>query len=84
MHAWPVQDAKARFSEFIEACIATGPQMLTKRGVEAAVLIPVAQWRQMQTMATPSIKQLLLDDTARGELSIPPRGHARRRSPETF
>lgn len=84
MNAWPVQDAKARFSEFIEACIATGPQLLTKRGVEAAVLVSVAQWRQMQTPTTPSLKQLLLDDTARGELTIPPRGQARRRNTETF
>jgi hypothetical protein len=32
MHAWPVQDTKARFSEFLEACLTTGPQMVTKRG----------------------------------------------------
>lgn len=32
MQAWPVQDAKARFSEFLETCLAEGPQMVTKRG----------------------------------------------------
>jgi len=37
MHTWPVQDAKAKFSGFLEACIAEGPQMVTKRGAEAAV-----------------------------------------------
>ena len=41
MQAWPVQDAKARFSEFLDACIAGAPQMVTKRGAEAAVLVPV-------------------------------------------
>ena len=30
---WPVQDAKARFSELLVTCVAQGPQMVTKRGV---------------------------------------------------
>ena len=37
MHTSPVQDAKAKFSECLEACIAEGPQRVTKRGAEAAV-----------------------------------------------
>jgi antitoxin Phd len=65
MHTWPVQDAKARFSEFLDACIAEGPQMVTKRGVEAAVLVPVQEWRRLQSAARPSLKQLLLADGAR-------------------
>jgi antitoxin Phd len=80
MHTWPVQDAKARFSEFLDACLAEGPQMVTKRGVEAAVLLPVQEWRRLQSAARPSLKQLLLSDTARGELNVPPRGKAKRRS----
>ena len=39
-----VQDAKARFSEFLEASVADGPQVVTKRGVETAVLGPIDQW----------------------------------------
>ncbi|MBK6999166.1 MAG: type II toxin-antitoxin system Phd/YefM family antitoxin [Rhodoferax sp.] len=79
MHTWPVQDAKARFSEFLEACLSEGPQMVTKRGAEAAVLVPVTQWRRLQSAAQPSLKQLLLSELARTELPVPPRGHARRR-----
>lgn len=79
MHAWPVQDAKARFSEFLDTCIAEGPQMVTKRGAEAAVLVPVQEWRRLQAAARPSLKQLLLADSARMELTIPGRGGARRR-----
>jgi prevent-host-death family protein len=41
MQTWPIQDAEARFSEFLERCLAEGPQMVTKRGAEAAVLVPV-------------------------------------------
>lgn len=79
MHAWPVQDAKARFSEFLEACMAEGPQMVTKRGAEAAVLVPVHEWRRLQAAARPSLKQLLLSDEGRVDLLIPSRGSARRR-----
>ena len=71
---WPVQDAKARFSELLEACVAQGPQMVTKRGAEAAVLVPVAQWRRMQSVAGPSLKALLMSDEGRGELVLPERG----------
>jgi prevent-host-death family protein len=72
--SWPVQDAKARFSELLEACVAQGPQMVTKRGAEAAVLVPVAQWRRMQSVARPSLKALLMSDEGRGELVLPERG----------
>ena len=79
MHSWPVQDAKARFSEFLEACLSDGPQMVTKRGTEAAVLVPVQEWRRLNSAARPSLKQLLLSDEARADVLVPPRGQARRR-----
>ncbi|MEO8125013.1 MAG: type II toxin-antitoxin system Phd/YefM family antitoxin [Burkholderiales bacterium] len=80
MQMWPVQDAKARFSEFLERCLADGPQMVTKRGAEAAVLVPVDEWRRLQAAARPSLKQLLLSDAARGTLPVRARGASRRRS----
>ena len=70
---------KARFSELLDACMAQGPQMVTRQGVEAAVLVPVEEWRRLQVAARPSIKQLLLSDEARGDLPLPERGKARRR-----
>jgi antitoxin Phd len=39
--AWRVQDAKARFSEFLEASLREGPQVVTRSGVEVAVLVPI-------------------------------------------
>ncbi len=56
MQTWPIQDAKARFSEFLETCLAQGPQMVTKRGSEAAVLVAVDEWRRLQAAARPSLK----------------------------
>jgi antitoxin Phd len=81
MQTWPIQDAKARFSEFLETCLAQGPQMVTKRGSEAAVLVPVDEWRRLQAAARPSLKQLLLSEQGRGDMILPARGRARRRSP---
>jgi prevent-host-death family protein len=51
MNTWPVQNAKSRFSEFLDACITVGPQLVTKHGAEAAVLVSVAQWRRLQGAA---------------------------------
>ena len=78
MHTWPVQDAKARFSEFLDACLSQGPQVVTRRGAEAAVLVPVQEWRRLQSAARPSLKQLLLLDQARAQAIAAPRGRATR------
>jgi antitoxin Phd len=80
MSHWQVQDAKARFSELLETCLEQGPQVVTKRGVDTAVLVPIDQWRRMQA-ARPTLKQLLLAPEPRFELPIPPRGRLRRRPP---
>ena len=81
MRTWPVQDAKARFSEFLDTCLREGPQIVTKRGAEAAVLISVAEWRRLREGARPSLKSLLLAEEPRTELTtIPARGGRRRRA----
>jgi len=79
MKVWPVQDAKARFSEFLEASLSEGPQVVSRRGVEAAVLVPMQEWLSLRERARPGLKALLLAPQARGELNIPPRGKLRRR-----
>jgi prevent-host-death family protein len=79
MPVWPVQDAKARFSELLDACVGEGPQVITRRGTETAVLVPIDEWRRLQAAARPSLKQLLLADSARTDMLVPERGKARRR-----
>ncbi len=81
MHSWPVQDAKARFSEFLEKCLTEGPQMVTKRGAEAAVLVPADEWRRLRASAQPTLKELLLSNQGRTEKLAPAKGKARRRAP---
>jgi antitoxin Phd len=77
--SWPVQDAKARFSEFLETCVREGPQVVTRRGEETAVLVPIQEWRRVCQLARPSLKALLLADFARTDLKLPDRGRHRRR-----
>jgi prevent-host-death family protein len=36
---WALQDAKNRFSEVVDAALEGQPQIVTRRGVEAAVII---------------------------------------------
>jgi prevent-host-death family protein len=81
MKTWPVQDAKARFSELLETCLKEGPQLVTRRGVDAAVLVPAAEWERLKRANQPTLKEWLLDEDARGDLNIPPRRRWRRRDP---
>lgn len=77
---WQVQSAKARFSEFLEASLTEGPQIVTKRGVETAVLVPIDRWRRLEEMTRPSLKDLLLAPDARSDALVPKRGNRRRRA----
>ena len=81
---WQVQDAKARFSEMLEISLAEGPQIVTRRGVETAVLVPIGQWRRLEKMTRPGLKDLLLAPEARTEDLTPPRPEYRSRTPVRF
>lgn len=47
MHTWQIQDAKNKFSEMIEEATRHGPQVITRRGVEAAVALSYDEYRKM-------------------------------------
>lgn len=84
MNSWSVQDAKARFSELLETCLNEGPQLVTRRGTDAAVLVPVRDWQELQRMARPSLKDLLLAEGPRADIKLPKRGGRRRRKSSAF
>lgn len=83
-HSWQLQEAKARFSEFLDAALRRGPQVVTRRGVEAAVLVPIEEWRRLQRESRPNIKELLLGEGVRFEGIVPTRGKCKRRPPADF
>ena len=80
---WQVEEAKARFSEFL-AAERDGPQIDTRRGVETAVLVPISQWRSMEKRTKRNIKELLLAPEARTENLTPPRSKMVFREPPTL
>lgn len=81
MASWQVQDAKAKFSEFLDAALNEGPQVVTRRGIETAVLVPIEEWRRLQAGGRPGLKELLLSRETCFENIVPERGKLRRRRP---
>ena len=73
MATWQAQDAKARFSEFLNQTLIEGPQIVTRRGVETAIMAPIEQWRKIEHLTRPTIKDWLLAPEPRTECLTPPR-----------
>jgi len=65
-HAWQLQDAKAQFSEVVRLARSEGPQTVTCRGVETAVVLSMEDYRRLQANQPSLIDYLLagpkLDD----------------------
>jgi antitoxin Phd len=81
---WAVQDAKARFSELLDEALEKGPQVVTRRGVETAVVVPIDEWRRLQETAGPGLKAWLLAPQPRFDIVLPKRGGWKRRKPLIF
>jgi prevent-host-death family protein len=44
---WQLQEAKNKFSEVVEEALTHGPQVITKRGVEAVIVLSYAEYRKL-------------------------------------
>lgn len=84
MTKWQLQDAKARFSELIDDTLAKGPQLVTRRGLDTAVVVSVEEWRRLNEAGRPTLKEVLLGPGPRFNLSLPPRGKGKNRAPVIF
>jgi prevent-host-death family protein len=73
MKTWQVQDAKSRFSELLRASVEEGPQVVSHHGKPTAVVVPMAQWEQLQQQQTRNLKEFLLAPEPRFDLGLPPR-----------
>ena len=47
IRTWQLQEAKNKFSEVVEGAINEGPQIVTRRGVETAVVLSYVEYRKM-------------------------------------
>ena len=44
---WQLQDAKAKFSEVVDRAMREGPQVVTRRGRDAVVIIDAAEFERL-------------------------------------
>jgi prevent-host-death family protein len=57
---WQLQTAKQKFSELVERALADGPQIVTRRGREVAVVLSMDEYRRLRD-GEPDFKRFLLD-----------------------
>ncbi len=60
---WPLQDAKNQFSKVVRRAREEGPQIVTLRGVPAAVVLSAEQYAALRA-GTPNIVDALLGGPA--------------------
>lgn len=56
---WQLQDAKNRLSKLIETTLADGPQVITRRGKDTAVLLSYTDYQKLTQKKT-SVKEALM------------------------
>ena len=81
---WQLQDAKARFSELIEDTLLKGPQVVTRRGIETAVVVSFDEWRRLEEASRPTLKDVLLSESPRFSIHLPRRAKLKSRPPVRF
>jgi antitoxin Phd len=46
-HTWQLQETKNRFSRVVENALSHGPQIITRRGVEVAIVLSYTEYQRM-------------------------------------
>lgn len=57
--AWKLQDAKAQFSKVVEDALTIGPQVVTRHGEEAVVVLAIEEYKELVS-SKPSFTDFLL------------------------
>lgn len=81
MTKWQLQDAKSRFSELIDDTLEKGPQVVTRRGIDTAVIVSIEEWRKLKNEKRLTWKDVLLGAGPRFELPLPKRRKIKSRKP---
>ena len=50
--SWQIQEAKNKLSEVVEEALESGPQVLTRRGVEVAVVLAMPEYLRLKKRQT--------------------------------
>ena len=67
---WKLQDAKNRFSEVVQKALKAGPQIVTLRGRETAVILSVEEYRRLTRPKTDLVEFLRSSPLADVELDL--------------
>jgi antitoxin Phd len=73
MKSWSIKDAGAHLGELVDRARAEGPQALSLRGQNQAVVVSIEEWNRLTGPATRSLKELLGADEARTDDLVPQR-----------
>lgn len=60
VHIWQLQEAKNKFSEVVNNALSAGPQLITRHGVEAVILISYEEYKRL-TQAQKSLSAFFQD-----------------------
>jgi prevent-host-death family protein len=61
---WQLQEAKNKFSEVVEEALRHGPQLITKRGTEAVIVLSYSEYRKL-TLSQKKLSQFFRDSPLR-------------------
>lgn len=65
MQAWQLQEAKAHLSEVVRLCVKEGPQLLTVRGKDEAILLSKKDYERL-TGAKPNFLDFMRASPLKG------------------
>jgi prevent-host-death family protein len=83
MATWQLQEAKQKLSMVVDRALSDGPQVITRHGVETAVLMSFEKFRALTRDAPKSLKDALLENAGDGLITdkflelLPERGNWR-------
>lgn len=78
MDTWKLQDAKARFSEVVDRALANGPQVVTRHGTNAVVVISYAKFKERAPAQ--DFKSFLLSSRGVSDLPLTREKHSPRKN----
>jgi prevent-host-death family protein len=64
-HTWSVAEAKARLSELLDHALSDGPQAITRRGREIAIVVSTDEWHR-KTSRSGNLAEFLAASPLRG------------------
>lgn len=69
-NVWQLQEAKSKFSQVVDRALAQGAQVITRRGRNAVVVLPYAEYERLTRQGGSLAQFLLASPLAGSELTI--------------